>query len=57
MHSHTKFEQAKRENEHVLILVVMEDALAPIKKKRKKEIYKVLILVVMEDALAPRTGN
>ena len=29
----------------------MDDALVPIKKKRKKEIYKVLILVLMDDAL------
>ena len=38
----------------VLILVVMEDALAQGKKVVITGIFKVLILVVMEDALAPQ---
>ena len=37
----------------VLILVVMEDALAPHVKRGTFEFIDVLILVVMEDALAP----
>ena len=36
----------------VLILVVMEDALALIKLKADLSAWRVLILVVMEDALA-----
>ena len=37
----------------VLILVVMEDALVPLKKNLFAQIIIVLILVVMEDALVP----
>ena len=43
-------------NNEVLILVVMEDALALVKRSSKKTLLQsVLILVVMEDALAPIT--
>ena len=38
----------------VLILVVMDDALAQCKKGRQRWVYRVLILVVMDDALALR---
>ena len=51
MHSHfEEFENAQKEI--VLILVVMEDALALMIREPKEDARVVLILVVMEDALA-----
>ena len=41
----------------VLILVVMEDALAPAETIKTVAVIKVLILVVMEDALAHKQEN
>ena len=41
-----------RSADKVLILVLMEDALAPISRSQKWKEYYVLILVLMEDALA-----
>ena len=40
--------------DNVLILVLMEDALARVQFERDGETRTVLILVLMEDALAPR---
>ena len=42
------------DSSQVLILVVMEDALALCLRKCLKTHLRVLILVVMEDALAPQ---
>ena len=53
MHSHGADAASKIFPQIVLILVVMEDALAHIKNKDMEKLKKVLILVVMEDALAP----
>ena len=54
MHSHkSKTKKLRYRHDGVLILVVMEDALAlHICKGRKNKNTIVLILVVMEDALA-----
>ena len=52
MHSHAHNEKCAIV-EDVLILVVMEDALALSHGKLKPNYLFVLILVVMEDALAP----
>ena len=53
MHSHTFIVNLIAEFIRILILVVMEDALAPIRKVKKALGRRpVLILVVMEDALA-----
>ena len=54
MHSHKGFDEAERyKMERVLILVVMEDALALVLSCFNKVTNEnVLILVVMEDALA-----
>ena len=53
MHSHGEKIENKATAQVVLILVVMEDALAHIKNKDMEKLKMVLILVVMEDALAP----
>ena len=53
MHSHSAEKGQGRYSGGVLILVVMEDALALILKVYFQKMVKVLILVVMEDALAP----
>ena len=53
MHSHkSKTKKLRYRHDGVLILVVMEDALAQIWKWLKQTQEIVLILVVMEDALA-----
>ena len=53
MHSHMKYYCVYDSQGKVLILVVMEDALAQLMSlKRILQISCVLILVVMEDALA-----
>ena len=52
MHSHTLKKNLSALITTVLILVVMEDALAHIKLLMEQNFRKVLILVVMEDALA-----
>ena len=52
MHSHGADAASKIFPQIVLILVVMEDALAHIKNKDMEKLKMVLILVVMEDALA-----
>ena len=52
MHSHEIKKVEDNIKVLVLILVVMEDALAQIECIMKKVIIVVLILVVMEDALA-----
>ena len=54
MHSHGADAASKIFPQIVLILVVMEDALAHIKNKDMEKLKMVLILVVMEDALAPQ---
>ena len=54
MHSHACSEFKIKKEESVLILVVMEDALAPTMSTKKLTALLVLILVVMEDALALR---
>ena len=53
MHSHHTETTTKRYEKAVLILVVMEDALALCRKNVLLQVKRVLILVVMEDALAP----
>ena len=52
MHSHRNFTADEISAVEVLILVVMEDALALLKRALKYGSLTVLILVVMEDALA-----
>ena len=52
MHSHKPHASMLKTGKLVLILVVMEDALAQTKNHEKDVICSVLILVVMEDALA-----
>ena len=52
MHSHREKKQDSPEEEGVLILVVMDDALALKMKILKTNSTDVLILVVMDDALA-----
>ena len=54
MHSHQDDqEHASVEWREVLILVVMDDALALLVNEPHVKLYWVLILVVMDDALAP----
>ena len=56
MHSHHPYVTSYHCGEPVLILVVMDDALAQKKiGSKKQKTYKVLILVVMDDALAPNS--
>ena len=55
MHSHNINLYIKVDDKWVLILVVMEDALAPGLIQSKIFPDLVLILVVMEDALAPQS--
>ena len=52
MHSHDGMKVVQRKILYVLILVLMEDALALRLEARKNNRLKVLILVLMEDALA-----
>ena len=52
MHSHVVNESAKVVENKVLILVVMDDALAPLSNDSSLGVGEVLILVVMDDALA-----
>ena len=52
MHSHAPDRTIEIGYDSVLILVVMEDALALLYIARSKGLKAVLILVVMEDALA-----
>ena len=52
MHSHPSEFVGATTRSWVLILVVMEDALAPVNLLRESVLVTVLILVVMEDALA-----
>ena len=52
MHSYMSENEVSRIKFVVLILVVMDDALVPIKLLEKRaEVKEVLILVVMDDAL------
>ena len=57
MHSHLATRCRERYVKPVLILVVMEDALARIDGELKLMALFVLILVVMEDALAQMTNT
>ena len=52
MHSHVAMSSQNRLKEDVLILVVMDDALAHAGKWLLSSSRAVLILVVMDDALA-----
>ena len=53
MHSHGSHQNNDLKRWKVLILVVMDDALAPLWRPYQVAICGVLILVVMDDALAP----
>ena len=57
MHSHQYSLKLGRTIVMVLILVVMDDALALSKKSLKRTFQSVLILVVMDDALARINAN
>ena len=52
MHSHAPYDELWLQTINVLILVLMEDALAQKKIMKKMFFVAVLILVLMEDALA-----
>ena len=54
MHSHLVVFDQEVVARYVLILVVMDDALAPVVRWLDRYIKRVLILVVMDDALAPQ---
>ena len=55
MHSHiTEFSCSGNTDDYVLILVVMDDALALGQEQTLQSDWQVLILVVMDDALAPQ---
>ena len=57
MHSHSEPDSTFDGSEEVLILVVMDDALAPSMKCSPCSKTTVLILVVMDDALALRRAK
>ena len=57
MHSHNNAVNKRVCIDFVLILVLMEDALAQIDEEKTGRITGVLILVLMEDALAPGISN